>query len=650
MYEENTKLVGSFYSTDDNDFSQGIKGLHESMMSTYSLNPVSDIGKIVAVEEARELYIQSLMEDVTKESFGGDAYQSRTPEKLHQLLENSAQEILVESSISPLQPVVGITLPVLKKSFLTGNFKDVVPAEVPDKPIVRRTFERRFLQDNDGKKYYFPDIFYDKSYKEIMSKGKGNKIYSGWLPSGNDTLPIADLNIMELSGGTIQKRDTIALDFAVAAVKLEVGAELVTKLVNVQPNQSANNTFNAKVEHVSEDGTVVTDVLFGSVDYRTGIVHVSSSAGKIKKVQFGGHLSNENNVNSPDIGRERTLVEWKIADGVRINAPITLEEAKDTRNLFDIDVSTDYINTISELLAQTEDSDGFDYLDTRFAEWESDESRAAPFGYDCKFTESRLFKCVPPAGIPITSAQYIHEQLKFNLSRLIDVMKVKLRNKNLMFVMYAHPNNISLITDDVNWVINQDTKVGGIRLDYKFGVYTANENRVHVVSTLKHPVSEGFRIVAIPTDEETITFKQLKYAVSISSAYRNPNVDKVPNIMGTSRYLTIDVLPIQSTMYVEDGGYSDHKLLNTSPISQVITPTVDVPGGTYTGSQLITVTSRTPGVSLYYTIDGSTPTKESTAVPASGNVTISASATLKVIGYRDDMIASAVTTVAYVIE
>ena len=44
--------------------------------------------------------------------------------------------------------------------------KDIMMTEVPDAPVIKVAFERKILKDRNGKKYYIPEIFYDKSFKE----------------------------------------------------------------------------------------------------------------------------------------------------------------------------------------------------------------------------------------------------------------------------------------------------------------------------------------------------------------------------------------------------------------------------------------------------------------------------------------------------
>lgn len=87
----------------------------------------------------------------------------------------------------------------------------------------------------------------------------------------------------------------------------------------------------------------------------------------------------------------------------------------------------------------------------------------------------------------LTQSDYIEKELKFRFNKLLSSLKTKLKTEELMFVAFAHPNNIELFNASVKWMVDQDTKVGGLQLAYKFGVMTETGTRVHFVSSLKVP-------------------------------------------------------------------------------------------------------------------------------------------------------------------
>ena len=77
----------------------------------------------------------------------------------------------------------------------------------------------------------------------------------------------------------------------------------------------------------------------------------------------------------------------------------------------------------------------------------------------------------------------------------------------------------------------------------------------------------------------------------------------------------------------------------------VVAPEISPNGGSFTGSQKVTITCATEGAEIYYTTDGSTPTTSSTLY--SEPITLTATTTIKAIAVKDGMADSAVTTASF---
>lgn len=127
-----------------------------------------------------------------------------------------------------------------------------------------------------------------------------------------------------------------------------------------------------------------------------------------------------------------------------------------------------------------------------------------------------------------------------------------------------------------------------------------------------------------------------------STLYSGPiTVSGVLNQTVTETIQAIATAPSYSASAVGTSTYAIHLL----PLAS--TPSFSSPAGTYTTVQTVTLGDASPGVAIYYTTDGSTPTSSST--PYSGPITVAASETLNAIAiataantYSPSLVGSAV--------
>ena len=86
---------------------------------------------------------------------------------------------------------------------------------------------------------------------------------------------------------------------------------------------------------------------------------------------------------------------------------------------------------------------------------------------------------------------------------------------------------------------------------------------------------------------------------------------------------------------------------NATPVTVVAKPEFSVAGGNYTEAQSVEISCATEGATIYYTIDGTDPTEEST--PYTGAISINKTTTLKAIAVKDGQ-SSAVAEATYTIK
>jgi hypothetical protein len=342
--------------------------------------------------------------------------------------------------------------------------------------------------------------------------------------------------------GKVRKgQDSFAYDLHISEI-VYTGADgdVTVSGLNIKPDITNDGVFYKEVKN-GEDKVIVV----GRVDWYAGTVSCNSLDGSLVSVRFDGHVSNQFNDNGLDLDRERIPQTWEIPEGEKINTALTIEKIRDMKAMANIDITPEVVNDMATTLSQFEDSNALYFLMDSLERWR--DKKDLPFGYTKGFVQTAEFDCNVTSGM-LTQSDYIEKELKFRFNKLVSSLKDILKTSEIMFVAFGHPNNIELFNSAVRWVVDENTRVGGVQLDYKFGVMTESGNRIHFVSSLKVAESEGIRIVAYPTTANHITFKHYKYSFNIENTYRHHQVDKVPNIMGTHRYLSTEMLPVQAQL------------------------------------------------------------------------------------------------------
>jgi hypothetical protein len=97
-------------------------------------------------------------------------------------------------------------------------------------------------------------------------------------------------------------------------------------------------------------------------------------------------------------------------------------------------------------------------------------------------------------------------------------------------------------------------------------------------------------------------------------------------------------------------GYSQSAVATaayTINVPQAATPAISLAAGSYNAAQTVTISDTTPGATIHYTTDGTTPTTSSTVY--SGPITVSSTETIEAIATATGYSTSAVATAAYTI-
>lgn len=127
------------------------------------------------------------------------------------------------------------------------------------------------------------------------------------------------------------------------------------------------------------------------------------------------------------------------------------------------------------------------------------------------------------------------------------------------------------------------------------------------------------------------------------------NIYKIPALEGIEAGDAIDVIGIIGCYNNPQlrVAYAADVVLHQTPMEQVATPTFNPVEGTYTEAQDVEIACTTEGATIYYTLDGTTPTTSSNVYSAA--ITISENTTVKAYAVKENMLDSDVATAEYTI-
>ncbi|HEV2576218.1 MAG TPA: chitobiase/beta-hexosaminidase C-terminal domain-containing protein [Acidobacteriaceae bacterium] len=168
--------------------------------------------------------------------------------------------------------------------------------------------------------------------------------------------------------------------------------------------------------------------------------------------------------------------------------------------------------------------------------------------------------------------------------------------------------------------------------------YTIN---LTVTSPTFSPAAGTFTTIQTVTIADTTPGASIYYTTDGSTPSTSSNLYSGPvQVLGSETINATGVLTGYANSPVASATY-------TLNLPQAATPTISLGSGTYTVSQPVTISDTTTGATIYYTVDGSTPTTSSKVY--SGALTLSATETLKAIAVAIGYSPSAVATSSYTV-
>ena len=596
-----TKVVGNVMASDEN---MGFKSDIVHAFEEYALegvNLATDLYTILTspakAQQFNDVVLESVVssEGLTNADASSDPFYGNYADRLSQLMTNSNNDIVRESVMTGYSPIVSYAPFFLKKQWIACVWKDVLMTEVPNNPIINYQFQKRYIKDMDGNRYEIPDVYYDQeTMKKLLSEATGVALKENLqisLPMNHinlvDPTRNADPSITYLEDGFVTRDLSNALtqDIAIIAVTLKDSKSKEHEVpTNIRIDITTHNFVKGKVSYVVKDEhgeptETLEDEIIGNVDFDESAITVMAVHGKATKIRLRGKTANRFNHRSLDVERRVEQLQYVMPEsGPRLNSAVTIEEAADAIALGNIDMFADNADTMGNVLAYFEDLEIKSFMDTSY-QAQADAAAAGLRGphnfpqdnhFDSLIVEGR-FNTLPFGGYGSNVTSWMQDSKEY-FERVLEQLKYKLQTSQCIVNCVCHPSLVRYLKADVRWVFTGETNVSGMKLQYEFGITTVAGDRVHIITSRYMDPNEGIRFVVIPTTSDLITFKHLKYAVTVDRGYRHPLEPLVPNMMATQRTLTFEVIPVQGKLFIDGREMSSPQNVGYSTVQVANSP------------------------------------------------------------------------------
>lgn len=584
-----TKIIGN---TSDADASYGFKKEISDIFEQYAtegVNLPTDLYSVLSSPTTEQNFVDMVMESVvnspalTSGEAKSDPFYSNYAERLAQLAENSNREIVQESVLTSYAPITAYAPFFLKKQWISCVFKDVLLTEVPTSPIINYQFQRRYIVDMEGNKYEMPDVYKKKDVmKKLIAQSTGVAIKETPIK-----LPLKNENLVDTTRNADPSKTYLEEGFVTRDLSQALNPDMfIFKVIMTDPEDSkqyelpcsimldvtTHNFMKQKLSYAVKDGEgnvkkTLEDEVIGTVDFDTSSITVMSVNGIITHICLRGKTSNRFNHRSLDVRREVTRLERVMPEsGPRFNSPVTIEEAADAISTGNIDMFADNADMMGNALANFEDIEIRSFLDESYDRQmvAKQQGLSDQFGYT-NLVEEGTFSALPFGGFSNNISEWIKDAKEY-FERILEQLKYKLETDQCIVTCVCHPSLIRFIQGELRWVFDSGSEISGMKLQHNFAVSTAGGDKIRFVTSRYMDPEDGIRFILIPTTTDLITFKHLKYSVTVDRGYRHPLEPLVPNLMATQRTLTFEVIPVQGKMKITGRGLNSPENVGYSTI------------------------------------------------------------------------------------
>lgn len=505
----------------------------------FAAQGVSIIGEGYKEIATNPALFESYVENLTEGASADDAAQ------MAQLMSNANNGILKESSMTGIQPIASLSMPVIRKLWPKFALKDALHTEVAKTPHFIVAYVKPYRFKGDQRKELVKGVLRDASGADgFQSDNALKKEYTeAKKPEAEGVLTKGASAVLDFSA---DKHVTIT-DTPSAAKKQAID-EVIIEAVYVDTEAS-----NAEVKVNTSKRLGVDSMAIYPVKDSKGVkqgellVRLDAQAAKVTLVAIGCAVTvksvvcgvaSEYNEESWSVGLDIARQDIDIPTGQHINAPLPIEALNDMMALYQIDGTKETVDLMTNVFASKVDLEILEFLQKSLANRPSNEEFA---GYGTPSEFFLTFDCKPAAGFA-GSPKAWREELKPRIDYLAQKIKNETHLNTGTFVIVGNPLDIQILSN-VDWSFRggQGGNIDGVAVDYSIGTYVgANAYKV-IASTL---VPAGYMYLLFkPTGGTQLTYAYYPYSFTTERGYIDPNRSRVPSIMMTKRHTRFEFMP-----------------------------------------------------------------------------------------------------------
>jgi len=548
------------------DFTKDYNTVLTETANFFASNGVSIIGEGYKEIATNPALFESYVDQLTESCSADDAA------TMAQLMQNTNQTVLKETSLTGIQPIHSLAMPVIRKLWPKFALKDAIKTEVAKTPrlVIPYTKPYMFTADANGdeKRVYLP-----YGLKEAGVDAENSPLSKTFVTANatvtNGAAVVVGAGVTTTTGTGEGAATTTTRGYQVqntpSAIKTQPYDELRIESVTLTKGGQTTNVKIGKKLDLNGNGIYAIDengaqlvVNFQGAKNRVTYALVGAGDGASVTINAKFAVSTEYNEESWSVGFDIATQDFEIPSGQHINAPLPIEALNDMMALYQIDGTKETVDLMTNVFAYKLDKEILDFFTKSFINQPGNEAYSylkqefttgdQTGGYDANSSAATYaddfflsFDCKPAVGFA-GSPKAWREELK----PLIDHLAQRVKNHTYLqagkFTIVANPIDVQLLAN-VDWSFRggQGGNIDGVTVDYSVGTYVGANAYTVIASTNVKP--GAMYIVFTPASDTQLTYKYYPYTFSTEMGYVDPNRSRVPSIMMTKRHAMVEFMP-----------------------------------------------------------------------------------------------------------